>query len=267
MLIFAFFYMTRGFWGAFLPTPPDAVGSHDVSSIVSIANTPAPLVAPIEINVYYPTQIVAPVVVPATGTPVSYGFIGYTPTVTKVPFLPSQVNYVFSYYYPDLIKEDYELYKANCHPDNVIYNASGGVAGCKDTTASGLPWSKYKMFYTSDKRYNGGVAVPYYPNTFNPLYPMGSVVRVTSPEIIAGDYLVIDICPACDDFVTDRNVLFLDFVAIGLPDGVNFWTPVIVSDVFYPWEVPAVTLVSPSTLTPSPVPSPTGTQVPDVSYP
>lgn len=162
-----------------------------------------------------------------------------SPTVTKVPFEPSQANFVFSYYNPDLVKDDYEKYQANCHIDNVLRSPDGSrVVGCRDTTASGLPWSRFYMYYTTDTpQFVGGVAVPYYPNTYNPLYPMGSVLTVESPSIIAGDYLVIDICPACDDFVFDKNVLFLDFVAKGLPDGVTFWTPVKVSKVLYPWEV------------------------------
>lgn len=193
---------------------------------------------------YLPTNTVAPTYTPyptmtpyLTYTPL-HRFMQLTPTVTKVPFEPSQVNWFFSYYNPDLVREDPVKYAANCHPANVLYSPDGlRVLGCKDTTASGLPWSRFRMFYTTDTpEYMGGVAVPYYPGTLNPLYPMFSVLTVTEPAIIAGDYLVIDICPACDDYADSHGGLFLDFDAIGLPEGVNFWTPVFVSFVRYPWE-------------------------------
>jgi len=184
-------------------------------------NTPYPTYTP------YPTPTVYNTPLPS--------FTNSTPYPTQLPISPSQINFVFSYYYPDLVKDDYELYKANCHPDNIIWNeAHDRVKGCKDITASGAKWSEHKMYKDVDVRYRGGVAVPYYPDTYNPLYPMFSVITVTSPPIMAGDYLVIDICPACDDYATTKNMLFLDFVAEGLPDGVTFWDEVNVSKVSYP---------------------------------
>jgi len=211
-----------------------------VASGAGMLYTPTPDVSyiftntPVSTSTPYPTYTPLPTY--TAGVPWS---VRDAPTVTKVPFQPLQVKFVFSYYFPDLVKENYELYKANCHVDNLIRSPSGdSIIGCKDTTASGEPWSRYIMYETVDTpKYKGGVAVPYYPDTYNPLYPMGSVITVTEPLIIAGDYLVIDICPACNLYVADKGVLFLDFVARGLPDGVNFWTPVTVSQVLYPWEV------------------------------
>lgn len=239
----------------------------DLTPVVAGTAPSGYLVPPINISVNV-TQIVPPInVTYPTGTPSLQlpSFMGYTPTVTHVPFEPSQINFVFSYYDPSLVGKDYEKYKANCHVDNLLYNQTGRVIGCKDTTASGERWSLWRMFYASNKSFMGGVAVPYYPGTSNPLYPMYSIIHVSAPNIITGDYMVIDICPACDDYASDKNVLFLDFDALGLPDGVTFWTPVKVDRVTYPYEVVTPTLIPPSTLIPvlSPTPTPTEWTGPD----
>jgi hypothetical protein len=63
---------------------------------------------------------------------------------------------------------------------------------------------------------------------------MGTIFNVSAPAILAGRYLVMDICPACDDYYLTKNVLFLDFVARGLPAGVTFWDPIQVSSIEYP---------------------------------
>ena len=127
--------------------------------------------------------------------------------------------------------------EANCHPDNWLFadwdKEHTKIIGCKDITSSGLPWSQYSFDEAVDG-YRGGVAVPFYPDTFEPLYPMGAVLVVDSPLVIAGRYLVIDICPACDDYIHEKGVLFLDFVAKGLPQEVTFWDAVQVSEVIYP---------------------------------
>jgi hypothetical protein len=181
-----------------------------------------------------PTYTFQPTYTPqATYTP-SVDWLRGSPVPTKNSFEPNQVNWVFSYYWPALVAQNYPEYAANCHPDNVLRSKTGRVNGCKDTTASGEPWSKHLMY--QDDQYMGGVAVPYYPNTYNPIYPMGSVIRVTSPAIMAGDYIVIDICPACDDYVSSHDALFLDFLARGLPEGVTFWEKVAVESVRYPNE-------------------------------
>lgn len=179
-----------------------------------------------------PTYTFQPTYTPqATFTP-SVDWLRGSPVPTKNSFSPDQVNWVFSYYWPALVAKDYPKYAANCHPDNILTSNTGKVNGCKDTTASGEPWSTHLMY--KDLQYMGGVAVPYYPNTYNPIYPMGSVIHVSSPSIMAGDYLVLDICPACDDYISTHNVLFLDFLARGLPDNVTFWDPVKVDSVVYP---------------------------------
>lgn len=218
--------------GGAITNPAQVVGQLQVFTPVPTEYR-LPTVTPVPTYTPYPTYTPAPTYTAA----VPWGF-PVSPTVTKVPFLPEQVDFVFSYYNPDLVRQDFEEYgyAVNCHPDNLLYNPSGSPVGCKDTTASGLPWSRWRMYRTDDKRFIGGVAVPYYPATYNPLYPLFSVVTVSAPAIIAGDYLVIDICPACDDYVTEHGVLFLDFNAEGLPSGVNFWTEVQVSNVLYPWE-------------------------------
>jgi len=156
-------------------------------------------------------------------------------TPTRNSFEPYQVNFVYSYYWPPLVSEP--GMEANCHPDNYLFPDWDAertkIIGCKDTTASGLPWSQYEQGKAVDG-YAGGLAVPFYPDTFSPLYPMGTVLVVDSPMVIAGRYLVIDICSACDDYIHTNGVLFLDFVDDGLPPGVTFWDPVRVSEAIYP---------------------------------
>jgi len=189
---------------------------------------------PLNITINIPTQQPQATYTPyPTFTP-SVDWLRGSPTVTPNSFLPGQVNWVFSYYYPDLVGVDEQKYGANCHPDNIERNPQGKAIRCKNTSASGLPWRDWIMYKSLDVDFVGGVAVPYYPGTYNPIYPMGAVVVVESPSIIAGRYLVIDICPACDDYVTSNNVLFLDFVAEGLPQGITFWDDVEISSVIYP---------------------------------
>jgi hypothetical protein len=150
-----------------------------------------------------------------------------TPKPTLNSFTPDQVHWVFSYYYPDLLG-------VNCHQSNYEYNKFGTPVSCANTSASGLPWRDYLFGRSRDPHYVGGVAVPYYPGTRNPIYPMRAVVTVTSPAIIAGDWLVMDICPACGDYQSSYGVLFLDFLSNGMPQGINFWSPVTISKVVYP---------------------------------
>jgi hypothetical protein len=176
----------------------------------------------------YPTYTPYP-----TFTP-SVGWLRGSPTVTQVSFSPGQVNWAFSYYYPDLVAEDEEKYATNCHPDNIERNLQGKAIRCKNTSASGLGWRDWIFNQAIDHDYRGGVAVSYYPDTLVPLYPYGTEIIVSSPPIMAGKYLVMDLCPACDDYVRSHDVLFLDFIMRGLPDGVTFWDAVKVESVIYP---------------------------------
>lgn len=188
-----------------------------------------------------PTYTALPTYTPFPTPTFGSAFTYLTPTVTKVPFEPSQVNWVFSYYNPWLCVEDYSKWGANCHVDNLVMDAkSGNIVDVVDTTACEVGWKDkfmYEMEASSNGRYKGSIAVPYYPDTTNPIYPCGASVHVESPSIMAGDYLVTDYCPACDDYVASHNVLFIDFLAKGLPEGVTFWDKVVVSQVLYPWEV------------------------------
>ncbi len=215
----------------------------EIAYALGMAGTPTAtptlvqLVEGINVNVAtatpYPTYTPYPTFTPIVGA------WDATALPTHQAFEVGSVNWVFSYYYPDLVGVDEVLYGLNCHPDNVLRNKQGRAIGCKDTTASGAPWSEYLMYHARDARFVGGVAVPYYPNTYDPIYPMGSILHVVDPTIMAGEYLVIDICPACDDYISSHNVLFLDFVAKGLPEGVTFWDRVTVDTVIYPDELPA----------------------------
>lgn len=155
------------------------------------------------------------------------------PTST-VRYDVADVQWVFSYYYPDLVGVDPVKYAANCAADNVEVNPYGKVTGCKDTTASGQSWKSHIMYHDLTSFYNGGVAVPFVPDTLTPIFPFGTVLRVDAPSSIAGRYLVIDLCGACDDYYQSNGVLFLDFVAKGMPVGLNWWVPVVVGDIVYP---------------------------------
>lgn len=169
-----------------------------------------------------------------------------TPVPTQNSFQPSQVNFVFSYYYPDLVGEDPIKYAANCHPDNYRFNEQGNkVIGCRDVTASGKKWSDW-MFDSRDDEYRGGIAVPFHPDTCPrleqdildsscvPLYPFGTVLVVDAPPQLAGKYVVVDLCPACGKYIHSDGVLFLDFLMRGLPANVTFWDAVEISEAVYP---------------------------------
>lgn len=220
----------QGYYGISTVAPPTMVDPVSLSSTPTVTMSAVPTFTP------YPTYTPYP-----TNTPLVDWLRG-SPEPTQNSFSPSQVNWVFSYYYPPLVsqREENPNYEVNCHVDNWIWNAqSTRVTGCKDVTASGLPWSEYIMYNSLE--YMGGVAVPYHPDTCpvfselcQPVYPMGAVIRVVSPSQIAGDYLVVDICPACSNYVQSHGVLFLDFLAEGLPPDVNFWDAVEVSEVVYP---------------------------------
>jgi hypothetical protein len=206
-----------------------AMGSTPSSLVAGIGEASFPTGTPVPTYTPYPTFTPYP-----TQTPLENWLHG-TSVPTQNAFLPSQVNFVFSYYYPDLIAKDPVEYASNCHPANYEYNKQGKVTGCMDTSASGLGWRSWMFGKAADMSYRGGVAVPYYPGQTDAiLYPFGSRLRVVSPAPIAGDYLVMDICPACDDYYNSHGVLFLDFLMKGLPAGVTWWDEVQVSEVIYP---------------------------------
>jgi hypothetical protein len=121
-------------------------------------------VSPVVVNNYY--SVVQTVVDPPT--------IQYTPTATLVFGLDGVVHTVgYSYYNPD-------LGGVNCADSN--WNGTT----CADVTASGMSW-----------RDNVGHAVAVPPRWLL-LWGFGSVIHVTSPETIVGDYIIIDKCSACD---------------------------------------------------------------------
>lgn len=199
--------------------------------------TNTPLVLQIELITSTPVPV----------TPSAYlpEWTGGNATVTPLPYDVRDIDFVFSYYDPSLIEEDAEKYATNCHPDNYRYRDSGSVY-CLDTTASGEKWSSWFMDKAWQEGYKGGVAVPFNPDTcprndeliFDvtcvPLYPMYSDLIVESPATIAGVYKVVDICPACGAYIQSHGVLFLDFLAEGMPPDVTWWSPVEVSQVVYP---------------------------------
>ena len=205
-------------------------------AVISTALTPVGVTLPTStvVSSLTPTATLYPTYTPyPTFTP-SVNWLQGTPASTHQAFNVQDVKWVFSYYCPPLVAEP--GMEANCHPDNYLYAYwdDTKIVGCKDITSSGLPWSHYKMYGSKDARYAGGIAVPYYPGTYDPIYPMFSVLHVSQPTIIAGDYLVIDICPGCNLYIETNGVLFLDFVAGGLPDDVTFWDVVFVDSVTYP---------------------------------
>ncbi|MCD4760066.1 hypothetical protein K8R33_04205 [archaeon] len=85
-------------------------------------------------------------------------------------------NYVFlySYYNP-------ALGGVNCHEDNWDVN----YEMCKNTTASGKGWKEY---------IKKGVAI--HPDLLNDL-PFGTIIEVTDPIELVGEYEVIDLCMGC----------------------------------------------------------------------
>ncbi|NOH00628.1 MAG: hypothetical protein HND47_00960 [Chloroflexi bacterium] len=246
LMIGTILYFSRGFFGMFLPNPETGANMETAQRLGLIDATPTAILVQIVpgININptaQPTYTPLPTYTPfPTGTP-SEAWMRDTPTPAYTPLDPKSVNWVFSYYYPDLVAQMDENpdYAVNCHQANWIYNPQETrVIGCKDTTASELPWSQYIMDDSAFIEYRGGVAVPTYPDHEvsweNALYPALTVLHVSAPEQIAGDYLVVDLCGGCNAYAASHGVMFLDFLAYGLPTGVNFWDPVIIDSVRYP---------------------------------
>lgn len=136
--------------------------------VVSTSPTPTLPIIP----TLSPTLTLSPIPAPSpTPTP--------TPTPTLIPIpaiptLPPVYAGAYSYYYPP-------LGGANCHPANW----SDERQSCADVTASGLPWTAY---------IGRGVAIP--PSRWDAWRLC--VLTVLYPPTIAGDYLIIDVCPACE---------------------------------------------------------------------
>jgi hypothetical protein len=125
------------------------------------------------------------------------------PTITATPF-PTIAPYTAYLPVGKLVAVGYSYYwppwgPPNCSADNWHDKENY----CEDTTASGLPWSHYV---------ERAVAVPV---EWRDVIPLMSIVRIHSPEIMKGDYLVIDYCGDCIkkeghiyfDFLSSRQIL------------------------------------------------------------
>jgi len=99
-------------------------------------------------------------------------------------------NYIFaySYYNPD-------LGGVNCHEDNWLED----IKKCKNTSASGKGWREY---------IKSGVAI--HPDMLENL-PFGTIIEVIDPEILRGEYEVIDLCSGCRPKITN-GFYYIDFV-------------------------------------------------------
>lgn len=109
----------------------------------------------------------------------------YTPYPTNEPYQGRLIAIGYSYYYPP-------WGPPNCSAENWIDNSY-----CKDTTASGLPWSEYM---------GKGVAIPVEWSEYIPLL---STIRVHSPPSMVGDYLVLD---RCGDCIKPEGHIYFDFL-------------------------------------------------------
>ena len=113
-----------------------------------------------------------------------------SPTIEATPteFNGGQIyDALYSYYNPD-------LGGPNCH------SANWDGVSCADTTASGIRWSQY---------IGHGAALP--PEWLAVL-GYGSVIRVVSPDVIAGDYTVIDMCQGCSGVNWADHQFRIDFL-------------------------------------------------------
>ena len=113
-----------------------------------------------------------------------------SPTIEAAPteFNGGQVyDAAYSYYNPD-------LGGTNCH------SANWDGSRCADTTASGIRWSQY---------IGHGVALA--PEWLAVL-GYGSVIKVISPDVIAGDYAVIDMCQGCSGQLWPDHQVRIDFL-------------------------------------------------------
>jgi hypothetical protein len=133
-----------------------------------------------------------------TITPTIYYTPTNSPTPTNTPFPTLQP---FDAYLPvgKMVAVGYSYYWPPWGPPNCSYdNWHEKENYCEDTTASGLPWSKYV---------ERAVAVPV---EWREIIPLHSVVRIHSPAIMKGDYLVIDYCGDC---IKDEGHIYFDFLS------------------------------------------------------
>ena len=106
-----------------------------------------------------------------------------TPTTGTAETGQNYGAFSYSYYYPP-------FGPPNCHADNWT------VEGCKDITPLGVKWSEYM---------GRGVAVPF---SWRARLPLGSMIEVLQPSVIAGRYTVLDYCIGCDK----PGYVYLDFL-------------------------------------------------------
>jgi hypothetical protein len=147
--------------------------------------------------IYSPTPDLAlstPTLFPWMLTPIQVQVVVVTP-VPELTVTPTPVTYLseiykvgYSYYNP-------ELGGVNCH------SANWDGKHCADTTASGIKWSDY---------IGKAVAVP--PSWYCLGLGYGSILRVLTPAVLAGDYLVIDLCSGCESSNWDDGNFRMDFL-------------------------------------------------------
>jgi hypothetical protein len=196
-------YFSKGFWGMFIP--PDLFAPKPKATLQGTVNNDSnPLLpepsrvsvggfgdvvvvkTPARLVPYSPITI-TPSVTPTSATPTPTITLSADTAVTPSPQYQT-LDFLYSYYYPP-------LGGVNCHSNNWTGST------CADTTASGAHWSDYV---------GRGLAVP--PSWFKAGLGFGSIVRVLSPDVLAGDYTVIDICCGCEaDNWTDGQFRF-DFL-------------------------------------------------------
>ncbi len=122
-----------------------------------------------------------------SATPTVTPIPSQTPTLTPIAPTPELYTYVFSYYYPD-------LGPPNCHADN------WDGMHCKDITASGQSW-----FHNLGK---GFAAPPWWKEQV----AYGTVITVTEPKQLAGDWIYLDDCALCAGSYWKDGIDRLDFL-------------------------------------------------------
>jgi len=134
----------------------------------------------VELPPAQPTLTPYPTLVPLQALPT------LTPYPTQRPIVGDLIAVGYSYYWPP-------FGPPNCMMDNWHDNY------CEDVTASGLRWSDY---------IGQGVAVPV-QWVQDGSVPLGSTLRVHSPNEMIGDYLVLDVCGGC---ITPEGHVYVDFL-------------------------------------------------------
>lgn len=201
-------------WLIFSPSRNEPVEAASIED-PDYFGTAAALVTQTHLATYTPPT--STITFTPSATPTATSFLQF-PFVTHLgDFYLMEHTFLFSYYFPD-------LGGVNCHEDNWQNGR------CKDTTASGMSW-----------RNNLGKALAIHPD-FLDILPYGSVIKITSPAVIAGDYMVIDLCGGCNI----NGYYYFDFLFSEMPVGVNWSDPV----TFQVMRVGFLNLPPTSTLTP-----------------